>query len=113
MIILLLLHSSLEALSGKGALKGGHQDVSKRFEIVAMSLLDTHVDVDGLGGVVGNSSEILVLSVRDMKMGLGSWNYLARPQSFSNVHEEVVWFDIMMIEISLKWVYSIGKICGS
>jgi len=43
---------------------------------------------------------ILVLSVRDMKMGLGSWNYLARPQSFSNVHEEVVWFDITMIEIS-------------
>ena len=68
MIVPFLLCSSLEALPGKGTSKGGHQDVSKRFEIVATSLLDTQEDVDGPGGVAGNSS---VLSVRDMKMGLG------------------------------------------
>ena len=30
---------------------------------------------DIAGGVVHSSGEILVLSVRDVKMGLGSWNY--------------------------------------
>ena len=105
-IVLLLLRCSLEALPGKGASKEVHQDVSKRFEIIATSLLDTQVSVDG--GVAGSSSEILVLSVRDMKMGLGVTELLGETEiddidliaSLSDAHEEVVGFDIAMNEIS-------------
>ena len=104
-IILLLLRSSLETLPGKGTSQEVHQDVGKRFKIIATSLLDTQVGVDG--GVARSSGEILVLSVRNVKMGLGVTELLGETEiddidlisTLSNAHEEVVGFDIAMNEV--------------
>ena len=64
----MLLCSSLETLPGEGTTEEIHEDVSKGFKIVAASLLNTEVSVDG--GVTGSTGQILVLPVGNVKMGL-------------------------------------------
>jgi hypothetical protein len=63
---------------------------------------------DIAGGVARSSGEILVLSVRDVKMGLGVTELLGETEiddldlifTLSNAYEEVVRFDIVMNEVS-------------
>ena len=105
-IVHLLLRSSLETLPGKGTSKEMYQDVSKRFEIIATSLLDTQVRVDG--DVTGSSSGVLVLLVRDVNIGPGVKELLGETEindvdlmvTPSDAHEEVVRFNIAVNEMS-------------
>ena len=104
--ILLFYRSDLETLPGKGASKEVYQNVSKRFEVIATSLPDTQVSVDG--DVAGSSNGSLVLSVRDVNMGLGVTELLGKTEindidliaTPSGAHEEVGRFDIAVNEVS-------------
>ena len=105
-IVLFRRRSSLETLPRKGTSEEIHQDISKRFEVITTTLLDTQVSVDG--GIAGSSSETLVLSVRDVNMGLGVTELLGETEiddidliaTPSNVHDEVFRFDIAVNVIS-------------
>ena len=68
-VVLLLLGSSLETLPGKRASQEVHENVGKRLEIITTSLFDTQVSVDR--SVTSSTSQILVLPVGDVEMGLG------------------------------------------
>jgi hypothetical protein len=58
------------------------------------------VGVDG--SVTGSTSQVLVLTVRDMEVGLGvtvllgqtKINYIDLVAAFADAHEEVIWFGI-------------------
>jgi hypothetical protein len=68
-IILLFLGGGLEALPGKSPTEEVHEDVGKRFKIVSAGLFNTEMGVDG--SVASCASQVLVLSVGDVEVGLG------------------------------------------
>lgn len=83
-----------------------HKDVAERLQIISSRLLDTQMGVDGR--VPSGTSQVLVLSVRDMEVRLGVSVLLGQTEiddvdlvaSLSNTHEEVVWFDVSVDEVS-------------
>lgn len=105
-VVLLLLGSSLEALPWESTTKEVHEDVGKGLEIITTSLLDAQVGVDG--GVTGGTSQVLVLAVGNMEMGLWVTEFLRKTKvdnvdlvaTFSNAHQEVVGLDVTMDEVA-------------
>jgi hypothetical protein len=83
-----------------------HEDVAKRLEIISSRLLDTQVGVDR--SVSSSTRQVLVLSVRDVQVGLGVSVLLGQSKvdhvdlvaSLANAHEEVVRLDISVDEVS-------------
>jgi hypothetical protein len=73
------------------------------------------------GGVARSSGEILVLSVRDVKVGLGVTELLGETEidgidlisTLSNAHEEVVRFDIAINEVSRVDIFGGVGGCGT
>ena len=105
-VVLLLLGSGLETLPGERATEEVHENVSERFEIIAASLLDTQVSVDG--GVASSASQILVLSVGNVKVGLWVSVLLGETKvddidlvaTFADSHQEIIRLDITVDEVA-------------
>lgn len=103
-VILLLLSSSLEALPGEGATAEVEHNVSKRLHVITAGLLNTQVGVDG--SVTGSTGKVLVLSVRDVEVGLGVAVLLGQTKvnnvdlvtALANTHKEVIRLDITVDE---------------
>src|SRR6267378_1057581 len=56
--------------------KEGHKNIGQRLQIITPSLLHSQMGIDGC--IVGSSSQVLVLAIRDMKMGKKGNNRGAR-----------------------------------
>jgi len=105
-VVLLFLGSSLETLPGEGSTEEVHEYVSERFEIIAASLLDTQVSVNR--GVAGSTSQILVLSVRDVKVGFRVSVLLGKTEvddidlvaTLPDSHQKVVWLDVAVDKVT-------------
>ena len=105
-IVLLFLGSGLETLPGERTTEEIHENVSERFEIVAASLLNTKVSVDG--GVTGSAGEVLVLPVGNVKMGLRVSVLLGKAEidhidlvaTFPDPHQEIVRLDVTVNEVA-------------
>jgi hypothetical protein len=124
-IVFLLLCSGLETLPGKRTTEEIHENIRERFEIIATSLLNTQVGVDG--GVTGSTGEVLVLSVGNVKVGLRVSVLLGKAEindidlvsTLADSHQKVVWLDVTVDEITrvnvldtrdLREAISIGEI---
>ncbi len=105
-IILLLLRGSLQTLPGKSATQKVHEDVSEGLEVVSAGLFNTQMSVDG--SVTSSTSQVLVLSVGDVEVGLWVAEFLRETKvndvdliaALSNTHQEIVWFDVTMDEVA-------------
>jgi hypothetical protein len=105
-VVLLLLCSRLQALPRQGSTKEIHEDVGKRLQIIAASLLHSQMGVDGR--ISGSSGQVLVLAIGDMKMGLGIPVLLRKTKvndidlvaALADTHEEIVRLDVTMDEIA-------------
>lgn len=105
-VVLLLLCSGLQALPRKGPAEEVHEDVSQGLQVIATGLFNTKMSVDR--GVTSCACQVLVLSVRNMKMGLGVPVLLRKAEiddvdlvaTFSDTHKEVVGLDITMDEVT-------------
>ena len=105
-IVLLLLGGGLETLPGERATEEVHENVSERFKIIAARLLNTQVSIDG--GVASGTSQVLVLSVGDMKVGLRVPVLLGETEvndvdlvtTLANSHQEIVGLDVAVDEVS-------------
>lgn len=103
-IVLLLLSGSLKALPRKRAAAEVEHNVAQRLHVVTARLLDTKMGVDG--GITGSASQVLVLSVGDVEMGLGITVLLGKTKidnvdlisALTDAHEEVVGLDISVNE---------------
>src|SRR5260221_14370727 len=47
--------------------KEGHENIGQQLQIITPSLLHSQMGIDGR--IAGSSSQVLVLAIRDMKMG--------------------------------------------
>jgi len=111
-VIFLLLGCGLETLPRKSTAEEVHENVSKRFEVVATSLFYTKMSVDG--SITGGTREILVLSVRNMEMSpiitvfLGQTivNHIDLVATLSNAHQKVVWFDVTVDKVARVNVFN-------
>lgn len=105
-VILLLLCGGLETLPGERTTEEIHEDVSKGFEVVAASLLNTQVSVDG--GVTGSASQVLVFPVGNVEVGLrvpvllgkAEINHIDLVATLPDSHQEVIRLDITVDEIA-------------
>ncbi|KAI0563609.1 casein kinase I [Gracilaria domingensis] len=68
LLVLLLLGGGAQALPWERAAVEVHEHKAERLEVVATALLNAEMGVDG--GVAGGTGEVLVLSVRDVNVGL-------------------------------------------
>jgi hypothetical protein len=106
LLVLLSLGSCLQTLPGQAASQKVHHDIPQRLHIVPSALLNAQMSVYGC--IACCPSEILVLPVRDMHMGLWVSVFFCKPKVnyvhlvclLSETHEEVVWFDIAVDETS-------------
>lgn len=105
-VVLLFLCSGLETLPRERATEEVHENISERFKIIAAGLLDTQVGVDG--GVTGSTSQVLVLSVGDVKVGLRVPVLLGKTKvddidlvaTLSDPHQKVVRLDVAVDEVA-------------
>ena len=122
-VILLLLGSSLEALPWQSTTEEVHENVGERLEIVTTSLLcnavrngvftqveklrtNSQVGVDG--GITGSSSQVLVLAVWNVEVGLGVTVLLGETEidnvdlisTLANAHQEIVGLDVTMDKVA-------------
>jgi len=105
-VVLLFLGSSLETLPREGAAEEVHEDVSERFEVIAASLFNTQMSVDG--GVASGTSQVLVLSVGNVKVGLRVPVLLGKTEvddidlisALADSHQKVVGFDVTVNEVA-------------
>lgn len=105
-VVLLLLGSSLETLPGELATKEVHEYVSQRFHIISTRLLDSQMSVDR--SITSGTSQILVLSVRDMEvrlwvailLGKTKVNDIYLVTALADSHEKVVGLDVAMNKVS-------------
>jgi hypothetical protein len=120
-VVLLFLSSRLKTLPGKRAAAEVEHNVSEGLHVITAGLLccklahttcvgdrvtrtDTQVGVDG--SVTSGTSQVLVLSVRDVEMGLGITVLLGETEidnvdlvaTLADAHEEVVRLDITVDE---------------
>ena len=115
-VVLLLLGGGFETLPGQGATQEVHQHVGERLKVIATSLLDTQVSVDG--GVAGCTSEILVLTVGDVKVGLGVAELLSETEidnvdlvaTLADAHQEIVGLDVTVDEVARVDVFDAGDL---
>lgn len=115
-IVLLLLGGSLESLPRERATKEVHEDVSKGLEIIAASLLDTQMGVDG--GVASGTGEVLVLPVGDVEMSLRVPVLFGETEiddvdlvaTLADTHEEVIGLDVTMYKIAGMNVLDAGDL---
>ena len=105
-VVLLFLGGGLETLPRERSTEEVHEDVSERFKIITASLLDTQVSVDG--SVAGSASQVLVLSVGDVKVGLRVPVFLGETEvddidlvaTLSDSHQKVVRLDVAVDEVT-------------
>ena len=105
-VILLLLGSSLLTLLEESATEEVHENISERLQIVPASLLNPKVGVDG--GVARSARQVLVLSVRDVKVRLRVPVLLGQAEiddvdlvaTLPNAHQEVVGLDVAVNEVA-------------
>ena len=105
-VVLLLLSSGLQTLPRKGTAKEVHENVGEGLQVIATSLLNTQMSVNR--GVPGRTGKVLVLSVRDMKMGLRVPELLGQTKinnvdlitTFANTHKEIVGLNIAVNEVT-------------
>lgn len=105
-VVLLLLGGRLESLPRQRSTQEVHENVAEGLEVISSRLLDTQVSVDG--SVSSSSSQVLVLPVWDVQVGL--WvavllgetkvNDVDLVSSLSDSHEEIVWLDISVNEVA-------------
>lgn len=99
-IVLLLLSGSLKTLPRKRAAAEVEHNIAQRLHVVTARLLDTKMGVDG--GITGSTSQVLVLSVGDVEVGLGITVLLGKTKidnvdlvsALTDTHEEIVGLDI-------------------
>ena len=105
-VVLLLLGSSLLTLLEESAAEEVHENISERLQIVPVSLLNPKVGVDG--GVARSARQVLVLSVRDVKVRLRVPVLLGQAEiddvdlvaTLPNAHQEVVGLDVAVNEVA-------------
>ena len=105
-VVLLLLGSSLLTLPGESTAEEVHENISERLQIVPASLLNPKVGVDG--GVARSARQVLVLSVRDVKVRLRVPVLLGQAEiddvdlvaTLPNAHQEVVGLDVAVNEVA-------------
>jgi hypothetical protein len=105
-VVLLLLGSSLEPLPRQGAAQEVHENVGEGLEVIAASLLNAKVGVDG--SVAGSSSQILVLPVGDVEVGLGVAELLGETKvndvdlvaALPDAHQEIVRLNVAVDEVA-------------
>lgn len=103
-IVLLLLGGGLQTLPGEGATAEIKHDIAQRLHIVTTGLLNTQVSVDT--GITSGTSEVLVLTVGDVEVGLGVTVFLGQTKvndidlvsTLANTHQEIVGLDITVDE---------------
>lgn len=103
-VVLLLLSSRLETLPGQRASAEVKHDVAERLHVISSGLLHTKMGVDG--GITGSTSQVLVLTVRDVEVSLGVPVLLGETKvddihliaPLTNAHQEVVGLDISVDE---------------
>src|SRR5260221_1145614 len=62
--------------------KEGHENIGQQLQIITPSLLHSQMGIDGR--IAGSSSQVLVLTIRDMKMGKKGNNRGARKKKKGN-----------------------------
>lgn len=105
-VVLLLLGSGLESLPRQGASQEVHENVTERFEVISSRLFDSEMGVDR--GISSGTGQVLVLSVRDMQVGLRvpvlfrqtEIDYVDLVASLADAHQKVVRLDISVDEVS-------------
>jgi len=105
-IVFLLLGGSLEALPWESTAEEIHEDVCEGFKVITTSLFDAQVGVDR--SVASGTSQVLVLAVRDVQVGLWVAEFLCETKvnnvdlvaTFANAHQEVVGLDVTMNEVA-------------
>jgi hypothetical protein len=115
-VVLLLLGGSLEALPRKRPAEEVHQHICQRLKVIAAGLLNTQMSVDG--SVAGGAGQVLVLSVRDVQVGLRVAKLFCKAEiddvdlvaTLSNSHQEVVGLDIAMDEVTGMDVFDPGDL---
>lgn len=115
-IVLLLLGGGLETLPGKGTAEEVHEDIRQRLKVITASLLNSQMSVDG--GVTGSASEVLVLPVGDVKVGLGVAELLCETEvndvylvtALADTHQKVVWLDIAVDKVARVDVLDAGDL---
>lgn len=103
-VVLLLLSSSLEALPRERAAAEIEHDVAKRLHIITARLLNAKMGVNR--GITGSAGQVLVLSVRNVEVGLGISVLLGEAEinnvdlvaTLADTHEEVVGLDVAVDE---------------
>lgn len=103
-VVLLLLSSSLQTLPGERTTAEVEHDITERLHVITARLLNTQVSVDT--GITGSSSQVLVLTVRDVEVSLGVAVFLCETKiddvdlvsTLTDTHQEVVGLDITMNE---------------
>ena len=105
-VILLLLSGGFETLPGERTTEEIHEDVSEGFEVVAASLFDTQVSIDGR--VTSSAGQVLVLPVGDVQVGLwvpvllgeAEIDHIDLVATLSNPHQEIVRLDVTVDEVA-------------
>jgi hypothetical protein len=105
-VVLLFLGSSLETLPRERTAEEVHENVCERFKIIAAGLFNTQVSVDG--GVASSTSQVLVLSVGDVKVGLRvpillretKVNDIDLVATLADSHQEIVRLDVTVDEVA-------------
>lgn len=103
-VVLLLLGGRLQTLPGERTTAEVEHDISEGFHVITTGLLDSEMGVDT--GIPGSTSQVLILAVRDVEVGLGVTVFLREAKiddvnlvpTLSNAHQEVVRFDVTMDE---------------
>lgn len=93
-----------------------HENITQRLQVISSRLLDTQMSVDA--SVTSGTSQVLVLPVRNVQMGLGVSVFLGETEidhvdlvaTFADSHEEIVRFDVSVDEVSGMDVFDSGDL---
>ena len=103
-VVLLLLGGSLQALPGERSTAEVEHDIAEGLHVVTARLFDTQMGI--YTGITGGTSQILVLTVRNVEVSLGVTVFLGEAKidhidlvsTLSNTHQEVIRLDIAVDE---------------
>lgn len=103
-VVLLLLSGSLQTLPGQRATAEVKHNIAQRLHVITTGLLDTQVSVDT--GVTSGTSQVLVLTVRNVEVSLGVTVLLGQTKvdnvdlvsTLADTHKEVVGLDVTVDE---------------
>jgi hypothetical protein len=113
-VVLLLLGGGLETLPWESTAKEVHENVGQRFQIVTSGLFNTQVRVDG--GVTSSTSQVLVLTIRDVQVSLGVTVLLGETEidnvdlvaTLANTHQEIVRLNVTVDKVARVDVLDTG-----